>query len=316
VFSADSDDYQGARTGADTPIDVTFDLVLSQAELDALAANDQFYLVRTRHVGKSITRVYSNPDRPAPTELPGADVNVGFVIEANGANVAEEPDGLDLDKASFQRLDGAFAAAQNSVPLLTQTALQAAVGQATTQWAGRGMDVSLLDNVTFHVGDFTDDALGMQVGNRIVMDADAAGYGWSVGSVSANQVDLVSAVAHEIGHVFGLPDLYDASSAGSIMHGWLAPGGRVEAPFSVAGRDTLFETAFVDLTGHNDSDSPSVQLDSGLTKDAFAWFDAEDEEDETEHGLTVRETPPRYENVDRLFAEDLDNLVDRLMLDG
>jgi hypothetical protein len=105
------------------------------------------------------------------------------------------------------------------------------------------------------------------------------------------------------------------------MHGWLAPGvSGVEAPFSPAARDTmsaLFEAAFVD-SNDDGSDSPAVRLGSGLTafqppKHAFAMFDVEDE---TEHNLTFGETAPLHENVDRLFAEDFDSLVDQLMLVG
>jgi hypothetical protein len=50
--------------------------------------------------------------------------------------------------------------------------------------------------------------LGEAIGSEVFIDANAAGYGWSLGSqVAPNKVDLLTVVEHELGHVLGLPDI-------------------------------------------------------------------------------------------------------------
>ena len=58
-------------------------------------------------------------------------------------------------------------------------------------------------------------------GNSIVIDRNAAGHGWSVGSGSDGSVDLHDAVAHEVGHLLGLDH-----DDGGVMRAVLAPGER------------------------------------------------------------------------------------------
>ena len=75
--------------------------------------------------------------------------------------------------------------------------------------------------------------LGLAYPDLVLIDSDAAGHGWFVDStpdtsddLDASSMDLLSAVAHELGHVLGLDDLDDDS----LMDGELSVGvRRVEA---------------------------------------------------------------------------------------
>ena len=54
---------------------------------------------------------------------------------------------------------------------------------------------------------------------RVFIDRDGAGQGYGVGAY-----DLLSVVTHEIGHILGYDDTYDAGLQHDVMHGILEPG--------------------------------------------------------------------------------------------
>ena len=78
-----------------------------------------------------------------------------------------------------------------------------------------------LESLQIWVTDLDDDLLGLTVGSVIYVDRDAAGHGWFVddsplqdsefdsdgraveGSAAARGIDLLSVIAHEVGHVLG-----------------------------------------------------------------------------------------------------------------
>jgi hypothetical protein len=89
--------------------------------------------------------------------------------------------------------------------------------------------------------------IGLATSGAIILDANAAGYGWYVDDTPLNdfefvdtansgarpstldsrlQMDLLTAVMHELGHVAGLADDYGAVDSADVMSGWLLPGTR------------------------------------------------------------------------------------------
>ncbi len=62
-----------------------------------------------------------------------------------------------------------------------------------------------LPGVSVVLANLSGNLLGMTAGNTIYIDADAAGMGWStdLSNVEAGRYDLLSAIAHELGHVLG-----------------------------------------------------------------------------------------------------------------
>lgn len=111
--------------------------------------------------------------------------------------------------------------------LLTTDALAPIVEQAVFLWNGVALTAAqrtALEQVQVDVGQLPGALLGLATGTSIVLDADAAGYGWFVddtpdrseeyrredgqlraaaGSVAGDHMDLLSAVIHELGHIVG-----------------------------------------------------------------------------------------------------------------
>jgi hypothetical protein len=130
-----------------------------------------------------------------------------------------------------------------NVALLTPEELQPIVQQAIAGWGAAGIDaarLSALSQVTVGIAEFPGPWLGMAFPGAIWIDQNAAGYGWYIDATSAaaaalpasGQVDLLTVVEHELGHVLGLDD----TAGAGLMGQYLAPGTRrVPIPAQPAG---------------------------------------------------------------------------------
>ncbi len=116
---------------------------------------------------------------------------------------------------------------------LTAAQLDAAAAQAIERWVASGLseaESAKLKAVTFTVADLEAGRLGETDGLTIVLDRDAAGWGWfadatptddaefaagvvrteqraGAGSRAHSRMDLLTVVMHELGHVLGHEDL-------------------------------------------------------------------------------------------------------------
>jgi hypothetical protein len=85
--------------------------------------------------------------------------------------------------------------------------LNAALAQAEQNWAASGLDAQTLGRaglITVQAGDLGGLALGATTGTSIIIDSNAAGWGWSTGaSPAAGQMDLLTVMTHEVGHALG-----------------------------------------------------------------------------------------------------------------
>jgi len=120
------------------------------------------------------------------------------------------------------------------------------IAEAKDRWAeSLGTNVigqAALDQVTFQIVNFGDLTLGKAIGASVLIDLDAAGWGWFVDTTPVNDVefglslsdiesvalatspafgrmDLLTVVMHEMGHVLGFKDL--DPNAGALMSGTL-----------------------------------------------------------------------------------------------
>jgi hypothetical protein len=114
--------------------------------------------------------------------------------------------------------------------------LNGIVEEAIARWQAAGLPQDAIDTMkaaSVEVADLAGANLGLARGNRILIDADAAGHGWFVDStpgsdeefaagrsgtreavspLAVDQIDLETVVMHELGHVAGLDDLLGADS--------------------------------------------------------------------------------------------------------
>jgi hypothetical protein len=120
----------------------------------------------------------------------------------------------------------------SNLPALTQNDLEPIVAEAIARWANAGLSASTLAQLTqvqFVIVDLPDAYLGKATESEISIDRDAAGHGWFLDSraidpKAVDQIDLLTVVEHELGHVAGLDDL-DAL-ADNLMCGTLGGGVR------------------------------------------------------------------------------------------
>lgn len=146
---------------------------------------------------------------------------------------------------------GGETAGTAQATLLSVDALEPVARAAVARWAAAGGGAELrerLAKVEFHIADLPAGQLGMAYPDAgvVYLDDDAAGYGWFVDRtpradeefswiaetgalVNSNeatgaQIDLLSVVLHELGHMHGLAD-EDGDGQG-VMTGELGPGVR------------------------------------------------------------------------------------------
>lgn len=122
---------------------------------------------------------------------------------------------------------------------LTDALLASVHEEAVARWQQvLGLDsaqVRELGNLTIHVADLPGSLLGLASTDVIWIDQDAAGHGWFVDATPSNddqvtpaasdlpgagQVDLLTALAHELGHILG----FGHSNTSDVMHEVLEPG--------------------------------------------------------------------------------------------
>lgn len=132
---------------------------------------------------------------------------------------------------------------------LSQAELDGITAEARKRWMSTGLTTAqqeLLDAVRVTVADLNGLHLGASRPGFIELDSDAATTGWYIdatpesdaefagegrrkakpGSPGEHRMDLLTTVMHELGHQFGLGDLYDRSARGKLMYGYLIPGER------------------------------------------------------------------------------------------
>ncbi len=116
---------------------------------------------------------------------------------------------------------GAVAASAELQPL-TLDQLQPSITQALALWQ---VDMPL----EFRIVDLPGDQLGLAFPTVIYIDHNAAGHGWHVGlgyDPPHNRMDVLTVVAHELGHVLGLEDLDADLHADELMAAFLTAGQR------------------------------------------------------------------------------------------
>jgi hypothetical protein len=196
-----------------------------------LLANKTYYLVSQETSGGdqyAWGSVVTTTSAAMVTGAAGGSPSTGFGLAFAIPGVEYGP--VDLKYAPFQLLAGT-PLAHSSAPRLTLAQLTPVEGQAIAAWEATGAlnasQDAALHHVQFVIANLPGPILGETIGSEVIIDANAAGYGWSVASqVAPNNVDLLTVVEHELGHVMGLPDIDPQAHPGDLMDVTLPVGVR------------------------------------------------------------------------------------------
>jgi ELWxxDGT repeat protein len=227
VFSLDSN----GNLNFDPGVDAVFNFGLAS---DTIVVGDwdgngvaELGVARPNGSGGLVFALDSNGNR---TFDPGVDAVFNFGL-ANDRIVTGVWPPVDALMAAGAPTD------RSSVSILPSADLANVVEQAVALLVAAGLDAEqaqLLDSVQVQIVDLPDAYLGLAVANVVYLDADAAGWGWFVDSTpeladeysllsndelraltdsaAEVQMDLLSAVLHELGHVLGLDHDDDSES--------------------------------------------------------------------------------------------------------
>lgn len=169
----------------------------------------------------------ANGNTPVAT---AANINVTQTgtATAPAAGVAQTPDNPQPLMAGSVA-HGAFAGV-----VLDQSGLDAAVDAAIARWADAGASadqIAAMRGTSFAVAGLAGLDLGLHTSAGVLIDANAAGFGWFADTGPADDgafagIDLLTVVMHELGHAAGFGDHYSATASDDLMHGLLEPGER------------------------------------------------------------------------------------------
>jgi hypothetical protein len=136
--------------------------------------------------------------------------------------------------------------------LLSQAELDYLIEAAIQRWISAGLSaeqLAFIESVSFEIGHMSGWHLGSASAGHIIIDSDAAGFGWYIDSTPlddaefphgdaatrfytdptsapAGRYDLLTTVMHELGHQLGLPDYYSLVQRNNLMYGYLTFGER------------------------------------------------------------------------------------------
>ncbi|HUY32931.1 MAG TPA: PKD domain-containing protein [Pirellulales bacterium] len=164
--------------------------------------------------------------------------HASFTLTADAGNRSYDPNAM--------LVAGGPAAHPSGMPPLTLAEVAPVLQQALADWQAAGIDAATLAamaQVTIHVTTLPAPYLGQAAPGSIWLDSTAEGYGWFTGGSSATppagEIDLLTVVSHELGHLIGLQD----GDGAPLMAQSLAPGVRIvpSAADLLAAHTTLAE---------------------------------------------------------------------------
>jgi VCBS repeat-containing protein len=169
--------------------------------------------------------------------------------DSNGTSIVVFQDGTTAPPQQLLAEGSSSLAASDEV--LTQQLAEAAATQALALWSWE-LGTALRQEIQIGIADLPVGTLGWAYGDTITLDVNANGAGWHVdlNSPGSGQVDLLTVVSHELGHLLGFEhseDVNDVMAANLGLGIRRLPGySLIDVPSGLI-LDPLASTAFDDL---------------------------------------------------------------------
>ena len=161
-----------------------------------------------------------------------ADINGDGTVNPKDLTETASADGhsvgstqpIESNFPQFQLFAGG-GTAPGQVTGVTQSQVKALLPTAIDAWQAAGLnpaDVIKLENEPVTTANLGTSILGLENSSGIMLNQTAAGYNWWTTASAiplANEIDLLTVLEHELGHVIGLPDNAESSDIMDISLG-------------------------------------------------------------------------------------------------
>lgn len=199
----------------------------------------------------------------------GDDAAFGVAIRPTGtiltAGYAQsDTTGYDIALAQYTGTSSLLVAAGGEAPgrgaatALTGDRVRPLLAEALARWRAAGVSTTDLGPVRVVIADLPGRTLGMASGGTIFLDVDAAGRGWFLDATprddsefltlgkrgERHRMDLLSVLAHEVGHLLG-----HGHEESGVMAESLALGVR-QLPGNLSGREVVSTTGDAPASRH------------------------------------------------------------------